>query len=107
VVIDSPTLLDALAARDAGIERADDHADNFWKLQAYALVVWCSRTLPTFTADDIWDELEKSDCTTHEPAALGPVFLRAARAGMIRKTGDLRPSRHPRRHRELTVWTAV
>jgi hypothetical protein len=40
----------------------------------------------------------------HEPAALGPVILALARAGVIRKTGRTRRTRLSRRHRDLTIW---
>lgn len=98
----APTLFD-FAKADA-IERADLHADPEWREVALTAVRLCAATLPDFTADDVWSLLDISDATTHEPSALGPVFLRASRLGHIRKTGATRPSTSPRRHRDLTVW---
>lgn len=93
-------------ARDEAIARADDHADPEWKDRAYEAVCKVARMRLTFTADDVWDELVDAPVSTHEPSALGPVFLRASKAGLIVKTGEFRLSRHTRRHRDLTVWTA-
>lgn len=91
-------------ARQDGIQRSEDHADAEWKRAAFDAVMTAARLKVTFTADDVWDRI--SDASTHEPSALGPVFLRASRAGLIVKTGALRPSRNARRHRDLTVWRA-
>lgn len=92
----------ALAAREDGIQRASDHANEAWKEAAYAAIVCAASVRVNFTADDVWDRIGP-EYQTHEPSALGPLFLAASRAGLIRKVG-LRPSRHPRRHRDLTVW---
>ena len=92
------------AAKADGIQRADDHADAEWREQAFEAIQWCARMRITFTADDVWERLGESDASTHEPAALGPVFLRASKAGLIVKTGGQIPSRNHRRHRDLTVW---
>ena len=97
-------LLDSLAAREDAIARADSNADGDWKEAAYRAVLSVAERLPTFTADDVWDVLERSSESTHEPSALGPIFLRAAKGGLIVKTGELRPTRDRRRHRDLTVW---
>jgi hypothetical protein len=97
----------ALAAREDAIRRADEHADTEWKDRAYAVLVAIAGRGVPFTADDVWDSLAAYSEATHEPAALGPVFRRAAKAQLIRKTGRLIPSRHPRRHRDLTEWVAA
>lgn len=97
----------AKAVKEDAIERADAHADPDWKDLAYSAVRTCACENYDFTADDVWELLWRShspQATTHEPSALGPVFLRASRDGMIQKTGHVRASRHPRRHRDLTVW---
>lgn len=100
---------DVEAARADGISRAEEHADAAWKATAYLAVLGCAATFPDgFTADEVWASIEaKGDVSTHEPAALGPVFLRASRAGVIVKTGGQRRSRFARRHRDLTVWRRV
>ena len=95
------------AVKDEAIDRADNHADESWKHAALVSVRWCAHMHPDFTADEVWHRLEEHYGleATHEPSAIGPVFLRAARAGVIRKTGELRPSTNKARHRDLTVWT--
>ncbi len=97
-------LLDAAAAMEDAIGRANAHADSDWKEAAYQAVVEVAGRMRDFTADDVWPLLEQSGEWTHEPAALGPVFIRAARAGVIEQTGEMRQSRYARRHRKLTVW---
>ena len=93
-------------AKDDAIGRADDHANESWKHAALVSVRWCAHMHPDFTADEVWHRLEEhDDITTHEPSAIGPVFLRASHAGRIRKTGEQRRSVNPARHRDLTVWT--
>lgn len=71
---------------------------------AYRAVLAVADRLADFTSDDIWPLLERSGESTHEPAALGPVMLRAAKDGMIEQTGEMRQTRFARRHRKLTVW---
>ena len=98
----------ALAAKVAGIQRADDHADPDWKAKAYDAILWCARMRPTFTSDDVVERMDAQGIAgAVTPSALGPVFLKASKANEIRKTGQLRPTRIARRHRELTVWTAA
>lgn len=95
---------DFFTAKYEAIAQADDHADQQWRHDAFEAVMWCARMRPTFTADDVWGRIESS---THEPAALGPVFLRAKNAGLIKPTGEYRPSKSARRHRDLKVWRAA
>lgn len=97
--------IEARAARDEAIERVDDNADAEWKEDAYSVVMRLAKVGKPFTADEVWEVLGLGG--THEPAALGPVFLRAAKASAIVKTGRLVPTRFARRHRELTEWIGV
>lgn len=100
--------VEARDARDDGIARADEHADVDWKQEARGAVLWCARRHPVFTADEVWERLEAAaDSSTHEPAALGPIFLWAARHGFIEKTGATRPTKFQRRHRDLTLWRST
>ena len=104
---DSP--VEVIAARKSGIADAEAHADVGWKAAAFDVVCCCARNHVPFTADHVWTMLPVlyPDVTTHEPAALGPVFLRAAREGIIVKTGMLRSSKLKRRHRDLTEWVGL
>lgn len=96
-----PTFSDAIKNRDAGMAAADKNADEAWKLTALGMVVAVSDRLDDFTTDDLWDAgLAKP----REPRALGPVMTRAAKLGLIRKTGEYRKSRY-RNAAPLPVWT--
>lgn len=90
------------------MRRAEAHASGKWRAAAYSAVVACSIALPKgFTADDVWPLVEQalgSKGLDANPAALGPIFLRASRDGVIRKTGRSIKTRFKRRHRELTEW---
>jgi hypothetical protein len=99
----------AAQARVEAIDRAALHADDEWKVHATAAVLWCAAHLADFTADDVWIQLRRTSpaVTTHEPSALGPIFLAASRQRVITKTTATRPSRFKRRHRDLTVWTGT
>lgn len=77
------------AARDEAISRVERNADPDWKDMAYDMIVATARELPEFTQDDVW---ARGLPPTRENRALGPVFLRAARDGVCRKTDRVRPS---------------
>ncbi len=97
------------AATEAAIDKVDANADEAWKSMALSCIGWCAKHMASFTADEVWDALaEYPDLGTHEPAALGPVFLRAARRGWIENSGERRKrSTHKQRHRELTIWRSL
>lgn len=97
------------AATEAAIAQVDENADEAWKAAALEAIRLCALEHTEFTADEVWVRLaERPDLSTHEPAALGPVFLRAARAGWIHNT-DRRRKRSilAQRHRELTIWASL
>jgi hypothetical protein len=96
------TLLDARTQRDDAMTRVDVHADADWKIGAWAFLCEYLRTHRTMCSDDLWDAGLPS---TRENRALGPLIMRAARAGMIVKDG-YRPS--TRRHlTPLVVWRSL
>jgi hypothetical protein len=103
--------IEAYDARRQAEQKAYDHASVRWCANATKAVRLCADLLPEFTADDVWDVMEKGAVDPIEsernPAALGPVILAFVRADYIAKTGELRPSRFARRHRDLTVWAKV
>jgi len=104
---DQLTFADAFTAREVAIARADANAAPDWKRAAREALAWCASHHETFTADEVLARLAAVGApSTHEPSALGPVFLAASRSGAIVKTGELRPTRLARRHRDLTVWRA-
>lgn len=103
-----PDVAATAAATEASIDEAEQHADEQWKAIALAAVGWCAKHYELFTADEVWTRLtEFPDVGTHEPAALGPIFLKAAKADWIVKTNETRKrSQFKQRHRELTVWAS-
>lgn len=95
-------------ATEAAIQAAHAHADETWKSTAYAAIVTVARRKPKLSADDVWEELQGSTPTTHEPSALGPLIRIAARNGIIRKAhGEMVKTRFERRHRELQQWISL
>lgn len=96
-------------ATEQAIGQVEANADDQWRQAAMQALLIVAQDNAEFTADEVWVELEKRpELTTHEPAALGPVFLRAARAGVIVNSGRRRKrSVFQQRHRELTVWVSA
>lgn len=70
-----PSMFDALAARDAALERVLDAADPNWVDDAHEIVRWLCSYAPTWTSEDVWKYLRKP----REPRALGPILKAAVR----------------------------
>lgn len=105
---DEPDPERARRARDEGIGQADHHADPTWKTRAREAIRHCAVAFPDgFTADNVLAYMATNGVNTVNMPALGPVFLAAARDGLIEKTGEYWPSTIPRRHRDLVVWRGV
>lgn len=107
-----PSLFDppaAAAAKSEAIEKVELNAAEQWKVDAFAAVKHLAETRSEFTADDVWERLllVYPDSTTHQPSALGPIFLRAARQNLIRNTHMVVPTKIARRHRDITVWKSL
>ena len=101
-----PDLFDAIAGMEAGMSRAEEHADEHWKLAAQSAVMAAAQTLEKLTTDDVVPLIDPG-ASTHEMRALGPVMMQAKRDGWIEKAYELpRPS--ARRHMApLTVWRSL
>ena len=80
----------AKAARDVALKRVSQAADPAWSERAYDAIVETARRLPEFISDDVWAVTDLE--STHEDRALGPIFRRAARAGVCVKSDRVRPS---------------
>lgn len=102
------SVLADLARADA-LQRVDEHADPDWRDLAYRCVLAVARRLEHFTTDEVIDELSKHpDVTTHEPRALGPVMMRAARENIIAATDRFVKSNAVSRHRApKQVWRSL
>lgn len=94
------------AAISDALRRVEDHAPDAWKAAAFLAVVWCARTYPEFTADEVWIKLAMQGVgfpPTH--SALGPVFLDAKRLNIIENTGRKQKlSNRSCRHGDMTIW---
>lgn len=80
----------ALAARDEGIRQSADHAEDvspgFGEAAYTALTIYAGMA-GEFTSADFRAYLKSVGLSCEVPKALGAVFLRAARAGVIEKVG--------------------
>jgi hypothetical protein len=88
-------------ARDAGIQKAGDAANDAWKTLALQWVIWLASNRPTFTSDDIWA------CGVpkpREPRALGAVFREASKMGMIEPVGYQQTAQVSRHRAPIRVW---
>ena len=101
----------ATQAKARAIQPAEDHAANRWRENAWKALRLCTDILPAFTSEDVWAALQQAGADPLEsdrnPSALGPIFLRAARDDLIRKTGRTRPSTREVCHRDLTEWEST
>ncbi len=87
----------AKADRDRGMRQVDqaqgggehDHDGQAWREYASEFVIQYLHDHAELFVDDLWDAgLEPPP----SPRALGPVMLSLARAGLMRKSGEWRPS---------------
>lgn len=76
--------------RDDGMARVVEAADPTWMEDAWQTLVQYLRTHPEFHVDDFWSETELR--MPREARALGPVVMKAARSGLMVKTGEYRKS---------------
>lgn len=90
---ETPTLFDAIpiqaarTERDIALVRVEQAAPDEWKERAWSWLCSYLETHPSFFPDDAWAEgLEPPP----ELRAFGPIVQRAAREGLIVKTGEFR-----------------
>ena len=100
---------DTQAAKEEAMTRVDEHADSTWKECADAAIWILAHSQMYVSSDEVSAYVAKRwpDVHTHEPRALGPVMLRAARARLIEKHGfDYHPSAS-RHHAPAQVWKSL
>jgi hypothetical protein len=57
------------------------------------------------TSDDLYDKLLMKP---HDPNQIGAAFRRAARLGIIQRTGRITPSKRPEaKGRQIQLWSAA
>lgn len=103
-------LLDAIAARDEAMRRVEDNADVDWAAYMERCIARIAKTMPLFTSDDVFELAASNNNapTTHEPRALGPLMVRAAKSGLCAATETFRQSVRRSRHAApLRVWRSL
>lgn len=96
-------LFDPDEARDQAIAQVVNHADPDWLQYAYAFAAGYLAKHEFMFVDDLWEAGLKP---TREDRALGAVFQRLARRGIMVKSGTYRPS--IRSHQtEKPVWRSL
>jgi hypothetical protein len=83
------TLDEAAARRADGMQRADAHASVDWKDEAFSALRAYLESHETFFCDDLWTTGLSRPA---ESRALGPVIARAAREGLMARSGEHRAS---------------
>ncbi len=96
----------ASEAKHDALRRVGAHADPVWLFRAEQIVRFLARAYPEFTSDDVWARLDREGVQVpHEPRALGAVMHSLAKQGVIRKTGEYRPSKRTSLHASpRAVW---
>ncbi|MGY3615706.1 hypothetical protein [Bradyrhizobium sp. USDA 10063] len=98
---------EAKDAKTAAMDQAESHANAAWLDLMLELTRVVCLTHEYFTVDDVVDLYRHVEDApvTHEPRALGPVMLRAAKAGYCKKTNTTEArSNH---NRPLAVWRSL
>lgn len=109
MTVTEPTLFDAVAsrtARDDGMRRGDDHADEQWRADADDAIRRTAQAFPDLTTDEVQRYGRLPD--TRDNRALGQRMKSAAKAGLIvatdryRQTDKVVAHRRPKR-----VWKSL
>jgi uracil-DNA glycosylase family 4 len=80
----------SVAQRDAAVAAVAANADPDWMTLAWDTLVKYLHTHPEFFVDDWWADTGLPE--PREARALGPVVMRAARKGLMEKSGNFRKS---------------
>ena len=91
--------------RDVGIARVHAATEPEWLEEAYTALRHVCRQQATVTSDDIWRVMGAERMAQANPSALGVVFRRGVREGIIEATGLQASSSRAATHlRPLRVW---
>lgn len=83
------TYAEARSARAEGLRRVEAGTDPAWAIAAWNFLMDYIETHETVFCDDLW---EAGLPIPRELRALGPIFTRAARLGLITKTNQFKKS---------------
>lgn len=93
--------LDGPARRDEGTTRVWSHADEQWKANAWDAICALATLGDPFTSEQVRAIVGDPD----KPNAMGALFLRASKAGIIHRTGRVRRATRPSLHAtDLPEW---
>ena len=91
--------------KQEAITQVDENADAAWKAECYRVIEWMAKSKQFFSADEVWEHLTGG---THEPRAMGAIFIQAKKDGLIKPTSEWRPSVRPSQHRQpVRVWRSL
>ena len=90
------------------LEQTADNAAELWKASVMGAIVDLAVTRQPFTADEVHQLVDQTGYTTPTENAMGAMFARAARAGIIKTNNQYRPSTRPEAHRRMVrIWEGV
>jgi len=104
------------ARRDEAIAKVEEHAEPSWIGAARGALIAVATKNRHFTADDVAEELASLDLPvekpytirTHEPRAMGAIFLWAKREKIAEPTSDFVPTRRAQGHAgPRRVWKSL
>lgn len=91
--------------RDIAMELVKLHANDEWKKACIDVIFTLAVTKQQFSTDEVWCDLATTPAGTHEPRAIGPMMMEAAKHGLIKATPLYCPSCRPKCHRRpVRVW---
>ena len=94
-------------ARDDAITRVGDNAHQAWKDVALEAVYQAARANRTFIVDEVWRYMP-DDISTHDLRAMGPVMLKAIKAGWIVSTDEYTNSARVTAHQNpRRIWQSL
>jgi hypothetical protein len=98
-----PTLFDTPEkSKQDAIARVETNNQDFVK-RAFKILQQLARKRRTFTSMDIWAVY--SGPRAKNPRAMGPVFVRGQKAGVISPTNNwVKSGRHSDHNQQLRVW---
>jgi hypothetical protein len=99
------------AAKKAAMEQVEENANQAWNELMLEQVRLTAMEKHQFTSDDVMDRyltLDDPKPVTHELRAMGPVLVRAAKAGYCRKAEGAVSSRRRASHAgPRAVWISL
>jgi len=107
VQVSNENLRDAVT--NEAIDRAGNHADPDWKMEAQLALEAVIATYDYFTTDDVWQLLDERDVhSTHEPRAMGALIREQQRLRRITPTGRYKKSSRIECHkRPVMIWETL